>query len=105
VPLLDILLLDVLLLDVLLLDVLLDVARDPELLFEVELNLEDVDVPLDFIEEKDLTLDAVLTEEDVTVVVGVWIWVVTPSKHEQPLETRVVEHAFKYDGRGGWTVL
>jgi hypothetical protein len=80
---------------------LLDVARDPELLFEVELNLEDVDVPLDFIEERDLTLDVVLTEEDVTVVVEAWVWVVTPSKHEQPLETRVVEHAVKYDGRGG----
>jgi hypothetical protein len=97
--------LDILPLDVLLLVLLLDVARDPELLFKVELNLEDVDVPLDFIEERDFTLDVVLTEEDVTVVVGACIWVVTPSKHEQPLEMRVVEHAFKYDGRGGWTVL
>lgn len=59
---------------------------------------------VDFFEDVYLTLDVVTVDEEVIGVV-LWIWVVTPSKQEQPLETRVIEHAFRYDGSGGWTVL
>ena len=56
-----------LLLDVLLLVVLLlDVVWDPEL-------LPDVEVPLGFFEELDLTLDVFFTDEDVAAAVDVWI--------------------------------
>lgn len=85
--------------------VLLDFVDETELLFEVETDFEDVDVLLGFVEEVDLTLDVVFTDEEVVGSVGVWTWVVTPSKQEQPLETRVVEHAVRYAGIGGSTVL
>jgi hypothetical protein len=51
--------------------VLLDLVDETELLFEVETDFEEVDVPLGFVEELDLTLDIVFTDEEVVGSVGV----------------------------------